>query len=331
MEIPVLPLPLRRVVRDPIYVVAVPALLAVLAVLAAPAWLLGLVARRRRPLRFIVIAMAAVVLDFSIFARCTGLWLAHRTGRRRPEDWKSDHIEVVAHALDVFIRRARRLVGFDVRISGGSDLDRGVPTVLLARHAGVGDSLMMVWIMSRHLGCLPRVVLKRMLLWDPAMDLALRRLGAFFLPPPRVPEGERDARLAAFARSAGPGEVILLFPEGRNWTPGRWESELQQARTEGDLETAQWMQAHPTVLDPHTGAIRTILAAVPDPQVLVGAHRGVERLASIAAIWSAVPLTRPVEVSLRRTTVRPGDLIGWLRSEWAAIDQWTPPESEAVS
>ncbi|UIJ34215.1 1-acyl-sn-glycerol-3-phosphate acyltransferase [Allobranchiibius sp. GilTou73] len=330
MELPVLPLPLRRVVRDPIYVVAVPALLVVLAILAVPAWLLGLVARRRRPLRFIVIGMAAVVLDFSIFARCTGLWVAHRAGRRRPEDWKTDHIEVVAHALDVFVGRARRVVGFEVHITGGTDLDHGLPTVLLARHAGVGDSLMMVWVMTRHLGCVPRVVLKRMLLWDPAMDLALRRLGAFFLPPPRVPDDERDSQLAAFAKSAGPGEVILLFPEGRNWTPGRWEAEVEQARDDGDLVALDWMESHPTVLDPHTGAMRTILAAVPDPQVLVGAHRGVERLSSIAAIWAAVPLTHRVDVSLRRTRVRPDDLVGWLRDEWAAIDDWTPPENETV-
>ncbi len=320
MDLPVLPLPLRRTVRDPIYTLGVPVILAVLAVLCIPAWLLGLATRRRRPLRFLLIAMAAVVLDFGVFARCGGLWVAHRLGRRSPDTWYADHIDVVARGLDLFVRRAHRLVGFVPEVTADVQPDPQRPMLVLARHAGVGDSLVLVWLITSRLRRTPRVVLKRMLLWDPAMDLALRRLGAYFLPPPRVPDEERDVQLSEFARKAGTQDAILLFPEGRNWTPGRHEEELAAARAEGDEEAVAWIKAHPTVLDPHTGALRRILGELPDPQGVVAAHYGLETLSSIPAIWSAVPLTEPVRIDVRATTTRPDDLVGWLREEWAGID-----------
>jgi 1-acyl-sn-glycerol-3-phosphate acyltransferase len=72
-----------------------------------------------------------------------------------------------------------------------SPLDDGVPgstgaMVVMARHAGPGDSLLLVeTLMDRDHLRRPRIVLKDALQWDPLLDVLLNRLPAVFVAPGR--------------------------------------------------------------------------------------------------------------------------------------------------
>ena len=57
------------------------------------------------------------------------------------------------------------------------------PLLVLSRHAGPGDSFLLVHELLSWAGRRPRVVLKDTLQWDPMIDVLLNRLPMTFLDP----------------------------------------------------------------------------------------------------------------------------------------------------
>ena len=114
-------------------------------------------------------------------------------------------------------------MGFRVEIDPAAPAlpDDGRPLIFLARHAGPGDSFALVWLILAHWNRTPRVVLKNVLLWDPGLDVMLTRLSGCFLPSRSGAGDDTTDLVAASAGRLSPGDALLLFPEGGNWTPGR--------------------------------------------------------------------------------------------------------------
>lgn len=322
MNPPVPPLIVRRVCRDPLYAVLAPAAMLLLIVLGSVSWLLELPSRRKRGWRLLWASAAAVLLDWSVFMRCAWLWLAMPPWRRDQQEWQARHVLLLGQELQRFIEATDRLVGLDLRVHV-PPVDPDRPVLLLARHAGTGDSLLMVYVITHDLLRVPRIVLKRALLWDPAMDLCLRRLHAYFIAGRTAPD-VRDRQLREFAERVETGDATLLFPEGRNWSPGRHAKELRAARAEGETERAAWLERNPRVLSPRSTGVRRILAARPDCQVVVAGHQGVEDLRSVVDIWKALPLRRQIHIDLRSVDP-PADegVHDWLQAQWERLDDWS--------
>ena len=59
--------------------------------------------------------------------------------------------------------------------------------LVLARHAGPGDSFLLVHILLAEAGLRPHIVLKGLLPPDPCLDVLLSRVPHCFLPAPRAP------------------------------------------------------------------------------------------------------------------------------------------------
>ena len=66
----------------------------------------------------------------------------------------------------------------------------------MCRHAGPGDSFVLVHALVNWFDREPRIVLKDMLQWDPAVDVLLNRLPNRFITP------HRGQRLASRSTSA---------------------------------------------------------------------------------------------------------------------------------
>nr|WP_246242690.1 1-acyl-sn-glycerol-3-phosphate acyltransferase [Flexivirga aerilata] len=220
--------------------------------------------------------------------------------------------------------RIRLLIDIDPRTR---TYDAGL--LVLSRHAGLGDSPLIAYVLTHHLRREPRVLLKRFLLWDAAVDLVLTRLDAHFLPSRRVDREESSRRLVEFAQSIdADDDALLLFPEGRNWTPARWEAQLAQASD----DEARWMRQHPSVLPPRSGGLRRLLAARPGLPLVVAAHRGLEGFNSVRTIWQGVPLDGTVEVRLRMHPAPPDDQTHqWLHDRWGEIDAWDRAAQRSTS
>ncbi len=327
--IPPPPLPVRRVLH-----VAWPLVGVAVTALAAPVLVAGafhsLVDRRARVFRITAVTVLLMWVDIAMLLGCWRLWLAS-PGKDSPT-WHEDHERLLLSSLDRAIVIGRRWVGFEVRLADrmhfGSD-ER--PLIAFARHAGPADSIALAWLLSRTAGRLPRIVLADALKWDPGVDTILTRLHSYFMPSTL---GEDRLRgVAALAGSLQARDVLLLFPEGQNWSPGRRRKLIEVLRERGERLRADRAERLRHVLPAKTRGPVACLTARPDADVMVVAHAGFERLTSLREIYDAVPFTdRPflVKTWTYAAGSLPGDAPGiaaWLEAQWVEVDEWVGANS----
>lgn len=303
-------------------------LLVLMVGLAVIGGLCGLIDRRLRLLRLAALAGAYVVVEVATLLILFCVWVARPA--RDGEWWDRTNLRVVAWALGAVLGAAHRTVGLNISSQDpppghGSPLDGSAPVLVLARHGGIGDSFALVWLLASGYGRRPRVVLKSVLLWEPMIDVALTRMRACFLPPSARRGESLDRRIAALASSLEEGDVLLLFPEGGNWTPRRRlqaMARLWAARKPAAVRAASLMDH---VLPPRAGGVLACLDARPDLPVVVVAHTGLDRITTARQLWRALPFARPMTL---RSWPAPGPPTGeegrleWLTAEWAVVDEW---------
>jgi 1-acyl-sn-glycerol-3-phosphate acyltransferase len=318
----------RRAVIDPLWLVLAVGLAAVLAGLAAIGLLVAPLARRRRLLRAAMLGLAYLRLDVTLLLGCLVLGLrAPRPSRRGPE-WADAHCRLLTWALEELRSAAAAWAGFEMVVeTEPADEPPHGPAIVLARHAGVGDSFALVHLILTRYRRRPRVVLKSALQWDPGIDVILNRLSGCFLPSRSGTGDDLAERLAEVTGTMRDNDALLLFPEGRNWTPRRHRRATTRLRHAGRHRAARRAEAMPRVLPPRAAGTLACIGARPDAQVVVVAHTGLDRLVTPSAVWRALPLVRaPLRVAW--WCVRPprfdatADGAAWLDDQWARVDAW---------
>ncbi len=282
--------------------------------------------RRLRLLRLAVMGGAYIVVELVALAMLLGVWLGRPF---KGSQWSDrSNLRILAWALGHVLGAAARTVGYSISLHEPpslSPLDDDGPVLVLARHGGIGDSFSLVWLLADRYGRRPRIVLKQILLWEPMIDVALTRMDACFLPPASRRGEPLDARVAAIAASLLPGDALLLFPEGANWTPRRRiraMGRLWAARKPAAVKAAALMQH---VLPPRAGGVLASLDARPDLPVTVVAHTGLDHITSAGTLWRGLPFRSPLSVRWWPAAPVPSgeaDRVDWLTAEWAVIDQW---------
>ncbi len=311
---------------SPLFVVIDAVLLVACAAVVGVGLVLAPFSRRRRILRLAAFGFVYLAVEIVVLAVCLAAWVTRRAHRRAW--WRDYHQRLLRWALDTVLGAARRCCGFVVVLDQRSPprlLDDPQPVLVLARHGGIGDSLALVWLLLDRYDRQVQVVLKEALQWEPMLDVMLNRIGACFLPP-TAPEGTPLAgRLGVLARSLGAGDALLLFPEGGNWTPGRWDRAIQRLRSKSRYRAATTAALMPHVLPPRPGGVLACLAARPGLAVAIVAHTGLDTLTSARQTWDALPFSEPMTVRWWPPSAVPdGDeaRVEWLTTEWAVIDQW---------
>src|SRR5207253_8190155 len=99
----------------------------------------------------------------------------------------------------------------------------GRPELVFSRHAGPGDSFMLVHALINWYAREPRIVLKSMLQWDPVIDVLLNRLPNRFIATDADgrPMVAVEEQIGALATGLDSNDAFVIFPEGRNFTPRR--------------------------------------------------------------------------------------------------------------
>ncbi|HYN29851.1 MAG TPA: META domain-containing protein [Dermatophilaceae bacterium] len=323
----------------PVLQAAWPVLGAVVTTLAVPVVVVGalhsLVDRRARLFRMTVLGVGLMWVDIRMLAGC--LRLEAQLDREDGAVWRDAHERLFVESLDRIMWLARRWVGFEVVLADRMHFGAAAtPLVAFARHAGPGDSFALAWLLSRTAGRLPRVVLAEALRWDPGVDRMLGALDAYFVPSGRGSGEDRAQGVAALARSLEPDDVLLLFPEGRNWSVNRQLDLIERLRERGAHLRAWRAARFRNVLPPRTGGVVACLSARPDADVMIVAHAGFGRLAGIRDIWDAVPFTgRPflVKTWTYAASTLPHDPDGiaqWLDEHWAEVDTWVEEQYAAT-
>ena len=253
---------LRRLVVAP----AVIALTVVLWV-TLPLWLLGaaalspLLPGRWRALRLLWVLVVYLTFETLLLAVMLGLWLASGFGWRiRSPYFAGIHYDLVQGTLLVFFREARRVLALRIRTDGPHPprVPAG-PVLVMCRHAGPGDSFILMYALLHWYAREPRVVLKNTLAWDPAIDVVLRRIPARFISPNPEAGEDLESQIAHLATGLDHNDAFVIFPEGGNFTAARREKAIARLRKLGLERMAARAEDMTHVLAPRPGGVLAAL------------------------------------------------------------------------
>lgn len=319
-------------------------LLGALAVAATTLPLLVLVAAvvslgvpgRWRPLRLLLFFLAYLVLEIAGLAVAFALWIASGLGwKLHTPVFRRAHYRVLRLLLAAVDATARLVFRVDVETDGEgwSPLDDGVPgsanaMVVLCRHAGPGDSFLLVrTLLDRDHLRRPRVVLKDTLQLDPLVDVYLNRLPSAWIPSDPAPGEDVAAAVGRLAATMGEEDALVIFPEGGNFTAQRRIRAIDKLRSLGRHRQAERAEAMPHVLPPRPGGVQAALTAAPYADVVFVAHTGLERFSTPMDLWRGLPMDTVLQlrwdfVAAADVPRDPDEQVDWLYAHWADIDAW---------
>ena len=166
---------------------------------------------------------------------------------------------------------------FSIRSSVTVDpLPDNTPVLLLMRHASVADTILAACYLSKPNALRLRYVLKRELLWDPCLDVVGNRLPNHFVDRESDDPRHEQQAVAHLAADVGPGEGVLIYPEGTRYSAARRTRIIESAQAAGNTELEQRALQLVSVLPPRPGGTLALLRAMPQAQVMIGNHRGLE-------------------------------------------------------
>jgi 1-acyl-sn-glycerol-3-phosphate acyltransferase len=303
---------LRRAVTVPLATVVMLGILAVWPVLLVIGGVAGLMARSSLPIRTLGVVMAYALLELR------ALWTLLRGGQ--------DCDEFMRDLLERAYTAVRRTLHVEVRLDTGSpspeELPRDEPVIVLSRHCGPGDTVLVAWLLAIHYRLQLRIVLKAVLRCEPVFDLA-GDLGCLCFLRHRSSRARKQ--IHDLAASLGGGQALLLFPEGGNFSWARWRAAVNKLRSSGRIRGARraWRQSH--TLPPRTGGTAAALSGAPRASVVVLSHTGFSPDGRARAWWR-LPMNRRLLV---RTVVVPAaelpphdQLSPWLERTWSEVDAW---------
>jgi 1-acyl-sn-glycerol-3-phosphate acyltransferase len=366
------PSAVRRLVFVPLVVVIAAALVVLTPPLAVVSAAYAVIrksrtgrAHRMRTLRLVCFALVWFLAETAALTVFGCLWIASGFGGRLDtEPYQSRHFAVMRWLLALMYRAAQRTCGLRVQVTGPPAADgppetpegppetpegmpetpevaSGRPLIVLSRHAGPGDSLLLVHHLLTTCDRRPRLVMKATLQLDPSLDVLANRLPNVFVhhrrasqPSSQDPQASPDSRhhaeqIKRLAVGLDRQGALVIFPEGGNWTPQRWRRAIARLRRSGLNTLAERALAMPNVLAPRTAGTLAALAACPSADVIFVAHTGLDRVVSIRDVWQS--LAADVTVSARWWRVPAPEVpraaghqaqVDWLYDWWQRVDAW---------
>jgi len=222
-------------------------------------------------------------------------------------------------------RGAFRIFGIRVRLDDGGYRFGERPVLVFIRHASTADTILAVLFLSIPHRLRLRYVLKRELLWDPCLDIVGNRLPNVFVRRDSAQTAAEAAAVAALAEDLGPGDGVLIYPEGTRFSHAKKERIVARMRSQGREADAARAEALRHVLPPRSGGPLALLAAAPDADVLFVAHTGFEDSASFDRFFNGGLVGRTVDIRIRacRASDVPAgddDRRQWLFERWREVD-----------
>ena len=291
---------------------------------------------RGRGLRLLHFAVIWLTAETATLFMCLGSWIASGFGGRlSTEPYQSRHYAIMRRYLDRIYHAATTT--FQLRV----DVDEpeftaeeqaarlARPVIVLSRHAGPGDSLLLVHHLLSVYERRPRVVMKASMQLDPGVDVVANRVPNVFIRPRRVGEHVYTEEIERLARGLDRMGALVIFPEGGNWTPGRWQRGIGRLERLGRSDLAARATQMPNVLAPRPGGALAAIAACPEADVIFVAHAGLDQLVSVADVWRSLPMNHHVHAKWWRIPAQQvprsaghEEQVQWLYDWWQRIDSW---------
>lgn len=311
--------------------------------------LLGLAAIARaagRPKPMVAVRSVLIYCarELGVLAAGGALWaLGPIIGRSRGRrlHWRLQHWFVHGAAAQI-LEMLEIEVTEDASADAAGLLSGPEPALVLSRHAGPGDTVFLIDRLMEHYQRRPSVVLRQAVALDPAIGLLTRRLPHGVIDP-SDPDGA-SALIERLAADLSPRGVLLIYPEGGNFTRERRRRAVNSLRRRGRRKAVAAARRMSNVLPPQPAGVLAALRGNPRAPVVFIAHTGLGLAAYPRQIYRELPVGgtmrfRTWMVSRDEVPETDEERVAWLNRWWLEIDRWvrsqrTEPvifESEAPS
>ena len=307
---------------------------------------------RRRSLRLLWFGLSWLIMESLALVACLGLWIASGFGGRlRSEASMDRHYGLVRWFLATLFRRAIKVFHLRVEIEEPEATPEEMaarltrPVIVLSRHAGPGDSFLLVHHLLSLYRRKPRIVMKAALQLDPSLDVVINRLPHAFVRPRKsaaVPRGEAaagapeaespvegavSAEIRRLASSLGPVGALVIFPEGGNFTPRRWRRGIAALEEKRRFDEARRARGMANLLPPRAGGAFAAIDSAPTADVIFVAHTGLDDLITMRDVWRALPMEQVIKAKWWRVQAADvprerTEVVAWLYDWWERIDAW---------
>ncbi len=314
----------RRVVVAPVVVlvdlalIVVSPLLGLVAAIASPltggAW---------RPLRVVAIAVSWAALHLAATLACLRLWITRG----------DEHHEVLSWFVGGINRSIRRIARVRWRVTDSEEAEEALsarrrPVLVLSRHAGEGDSMLVLHALLCRYRRRPRVVLHEGLALDPLLDVLGHRLHYRFVDPRG---GDIEEEITAMARGMEGEDAVLIFPEGGNFSEARRARGIERLERGGYDDEAALAREMEHVAAPRPGGALAALEGAPDADVVFVGHAGFP--VGMRDLWRQLLGERTVQLRMwlaPSEQIPAGDdaRIDWLFAWWGTLDDWIDERSD---
>ena len=201
---------------------------------------------------------------------------------------------------------------------------------MLSRHAGPGDSFLLVHQLLSVYRRRPRVVMKAALQFDPSLDVVGNRLPNVFIQHSKTGESIFTEQIQRLARGLDQDGALVIFPEGANWTPGRWRRGIRRLEHQGRRDLAARARDMPNLLPPRPGRDASGHRRLPGSgRDLRRRTPGLDNIVSVGDVWRNFPIDQVIRARWWRVPVdevpRSADheaQVQWLYDWWERIDSW---------
>ncbi|HEY7875232.1 MAG TPA: 1-acyl-sn-glycerol-3-phosphate acyltransferase [Actinomycetota bacterium] len=318
----------RRIVVGPVVFALCLVLLALSPVVLAIAAIVDLVAPGRwRTVRMALFGVVYLAMEVLGLLVMLGLWISFGFGTKlESEESIQAHFGFMTFFLATMYRAVSKLFGFRINIEERTPPRPG-PLVVFCRHAGPGNSLMLVGTMMIAYSRRPRIVMLAKLQWDPLFDVMGNRLPNRFITHDKKDSARYVKAIGELAEGLGDRDAFVLFPEGRDFTQRLRRRAIDFLKDKGFHRHAERAEGMLNVLPPrHRGPLAAITSA-PDADVAFVAHSVLEELGSFKELWRRIPLEDPIDARYWRippseVPTTEDEIIEWLYAWWERIDEW---------
>jgi 1-acyl-sn-glycerol-3-phosphate acyltransferase len=324
------PKPVRRLLLGPGVVIGVlVAALTLPIIVVIAAFISRYVPGKWRILRIVWFLFLYLLVEAAALTMLFSLWVISGFGINID---KPAFIDAHYHLMAWMLRRIVASAKFTFRLTiireGDPPRTRGErPIMVLTRHAGPGDSILLMDALANQQRRRPRIVMKEFLQWDPMIDVMINRLPSAFVPPSSRGRDTVVETISEISRTMGGRDAFVIFPEGANYTEKRARRSIEKLREMGRPDLAERAAELKNTLPPRSRGVMTALAAAPEgTDVFFVGHAGLETFVTPGDIWRGIPTDTNVAVRVWHYPAEklppPKYQESWLFDVFAEIDEW---------